>query len=884
MLNLLQLDFGTNRGALLLQVILSHVNLDFDGLASMLAAQKLYPKAKLILPTKQCKSVERFLAIYRDSITLYYPNQIVWDTVSEVIIVDIASLHRTGEVSKFININTMEFIVYDHHLPTEHNVAAKRATIDLVGATVTLLLEEIREKNLSISSFEATIFALGLYTDTGSFTYLNTTPRDLSMGSYLLEKGANLQIVSKFSESPLQEEEQQLLHSLIQQSEEHYFEGVDILIAFHQQNHYTGGLALLTRKALERTGTDALIFVVEMGKRIFIVGRSSSERIDILPIIKRLGGGGHQKAASAMIKNGDFQEILAIVRTNIHETIKPSLTAKDVMSSPVKVISTATTIEDAQKMMHRYGHTGFPVLENDKLVGIISRRDIDKAKHHGLGHAPVKGYMSTNPTTIHSNMSIEEVQNLMIDKNVGRLPVLKGNQLIGIISRTNVIEALHGEKINISHAFNTTKPIKVSLVERLDTLITEEIFQLLKKIAHIADQLNYSTFMIGGIVRDLVIGRKNEDIDIVVEGNGITFAHILAEKLGGFVRGHEKFGTATWKHPSGLKIDLTSARTEYYDYPAALPTVEMSSLKEDLFRRDFTINAMAIQINKNDFGKLIDFFHGYNDIQQKIIRVLYNLSFVEDPTRILRAVRFETRFGFEMDKHTLELAQISVDKIASTSKPRLAHELNILLNEEHPVEALYRLHELGVLHYLIGPNICDENSLAMCKQFKEVIDEVLFTTPIQDQKQLHNGTWISYLAILFANHENSLQQAKSFALNADDLKVIDEIIALLNKDDTYHEMAQLGSLHHLYKNYQLQAILCFATLKQLKNDQVSLLKTYLIERLQIPQLLDGNDLKSLNIKPGPIYSQILDEIESAFLNKQIFSKNDAQARVRKKYL
>lgn len=867
-----------------MQVILSHVNLDFDGFASMLAAQKLYPKAKIVLPTRQCKSVERFLAIYRDSITLYYPNQIDWDTISEIIIVDIASLHRVGEVSKFINIDTMEFIVYDHHPPSEHNVAAKRTTIALVGATVTLLLEEIREKNLSISSFEATIFALGLYTDTGSFTYLNTTPRDLNIGGYLLEMGANLEIISKFSESPLQEEEQLLLHSLIQQSEEHYFEGVNILIAFHQQNHYTGGLALLARKALERTGTDALIFVVEMGKQTFIVGRSTSHLVDILPIIKRLGGGGHPKAASAMIKNGDFQEILAIVRTNIQETIKPSLTAKDIMSSPVKVISTATSIEDAQKMMHRYGHTGFPVLENDKLVGIISRRDIDKAKHHGLGHAPVKGYMSTNPITIHSNMSIEEVQNLMIAENVGRLPVLKDKQLIGIISRTNVIEALHGEKINIGHPFNTTKPIKVSLVERLDTLITEEIFQLLIEIAHLADQLNYSAFMIGGIVRDLVIGRKNEDIDIVVEGNGITFAHNLAEKLGGVVRGHEKFGTATWKHPSGLKIDITSARTEYYDYPAALPTVEMSSLKEDLFRRDFTINAMAIQINKNDFGKLIDFFHGYNDIQQKIIRVLYNLSFVEDPTRILRAVRFETRFGYEMDKHTLELAQISVDKISSTSKPRLAHELNILLNEEHPVESLYRLYELGVLHYLIGPNICDENSLAMCKQFKEVIDEVLFTIPVKEQKQLQKGSWISYIAILFANHDNSLQQAKEFALNTDDLKVINEIISLLNKDDTCPEMAPLGSLHQLYKNYQLQTIICFAILKKLTKEQVTLLKNYLIERQKIPQLLDGNDLKSLNIKPGPIYSQILHDLESAFLNKQIVSKDDAQARVSRDYL
>ncbi|MCT8139631.1 DHH family phosphoesterase [Anaerobacillus sp. CMMVII] len=311
-----------------MQVILSHINLDFDGFASMIAAKKLYPKAKLVLPTKQGKSVQRFLAIYRDSFNLYYPNQIAWNTVTEVILVDIASLQRIGEVSNYINKEEVEFIVYDHHQPNSSNVSSKVSLVEQVGATITLLVEKLQNKQIPISSFEATIFALGLYTDTGSFTYLNTTPRDLKVGSYLLECGANLQLVAKFSVSPLQEEEQQLLYSLIQQSEEHFFQGVDILVAYHQQKDYTGGLALLARKALEMTGTDALIFVVEMGKRTFIVGRSTSDRIDVLPIIQRLGGGGHQKAASAMIKDGNFQEILATVTKHIPELVKPSLTAK----------------------------------------------------------------------------------------------------------------------------------------------------------------------------------------------------------------------------------------------------------------------------------------------------------------------------------------------------------------------------------------------------------------------------------------------------------------------------------------------------------------------------------------------------------------------------
>lgn len=860
-----------------MQVIISHVNLDFDGLASMVAAKKLYPQAKLILPTKQGKAVERFLAIYRDSLNLYHPNQIDWQAVSTVIMVDIASLQRIGDIAKYIKKETVEFIVYDHHEVNEHNVVANYTTIEKVGATVTLILEEIEARNISISSFEATIFALGLYTDTGSFTYLNTTARDLIIGSFLIENGANLQLISKFSETPLQEKEQYLLQCLLQQSEEHYINGVDILIASHQQNEYTGGLAFLSRKALEMTGTDALIFVVEMGKRIFIVGRSSSERIDILPLIKKLGGGGHQKAASAMVKSGDFHDILNIVKKFISQTVKPALVAKDIMSSPVKVVSTKTSIEDAGKMMLRYGHTGFPVLEDEKLVGIISRRDVDKANHHGLGHAPVKGYMSTNPITIDSTISLEEVQHLMIEENVGRLPVIDNDQIIGIISRTNVIEALHGEQLRTGGKNRLEKPLEISLIDRMNKFLSFEVLQLLKEIGKLADQVNYSAYVIGGIVRDLVIGRTNQDIDIVVEGNGITFANLLAEHLGGTVRCHEKFGTATWKHPSRLKIDITSARTEYYDYPAALPTVEMSSLKEDLFRRDFTINAMAIKINNDHFGNLIDYFHGYNDIEHNKIKILYNLSFVEDPTRILRAVRFEQRFGFNMDQQTLELAMISADKIISTSKPRIAHELNILLKEDHPVEALVRLHEIGVIRFLVGTNSFDEQKLRL---FKSLVDEV---EPLQQQIQ-NSETWICYLAILFSQSENGVKIVKDFALNNDSLNIIEEIVELLFYDQNFLKNPTLGNIHRFLKNYRSEAIISYAVLKPLPFGLVEILKAYLQKRCEMPKLIDGNDLLTLNLKPGPLYSKIILDIECAYLNQDISSKEEAIAKVRQEYL
>lgn len=855
-----------------MQVIISHINLDFDGLASMVAAKKIYPKAKIVLPTKQTKSVQRFLALYRDLIPLFSPKQIDWDSVTDVIMVDIASLNRIGEVAELINQEQCHFTIYDHHPKNEITLNTKKIVIEQLGATITLLLREISEKNIEITTFEATIYALGLYTDTGAFTYSNTKAEDLKAGGFLLEKGANLQLVSKFSEPPLHSNEQRLLNALLEQSEEVYISGLTITIAHYQQKDYTGGLSVLARKVLDMTGSDALFLVVEMGNKTFIVGRSISHRISILPLIKLFGGGGHSKAGSAMLKHQSFEEILSTVRESIYDVISPSLTAKDIMSTPVKVISPNTTIHETAKMILRYGHTGFPVVENGQLVGIISRRDIDKASHHGLGHAPVKGYMTKNVVTIKPYMSLEELQEVMINKNVGRLPVIENGQIGGIISRTDVIEALHGEKIRSEDIFSTNVPIKKSLQEEIHTLMSPELTDLLRQIAIIADELSYNVYMIGGIVRDLVIGRKNEDLDIVVEGDAIELAKILSEKFGGSIRSHDTFGTATWKYSSELKVDLTSARTEFYDYPAALPTVERSSLKEDLLRRDFTINAMAIQINKREFGNLIDYFHGYKDIQQKKIKVLYNLSFIEDPTRILRAIRFEIRFGFKMNKQTLELVHSSIDKLSVTSKTRIAHELMLLLNTNQPVEAIIRLDQLGALEYIYKSIYNLESEINRYHKFQKAYSE-LNGSP--------NLAWLCYVMLIWKKGDD-FRFIKSLVQNTNERLLVEQVEKLCIEDKQLADL-DIDFIHSEFQQISSEALLCYAYRADFIDEQLHVITKYIQDRKNIPKLLSGNDLKQLNIKPGPIYSRIMLDIECAFLKHEIATKEDALKRVKEQY-
>ena len=172
--------------------------------------------------------------------------------------------------------------------------------------------------------------------------------------------------------------------------------------------------------------------------------------------------------------------------------------------------------------------------------------------------------------------------------------------------------------------------------------------------------MGFHAHLVGGFVRDLLLRIDNFDIDIVIEGDGIRFAKELARRFGARTRVHKEFGTAKVLFPGGFKVDVASARLEYYRAPAALPIVEHSSLKLDLYRRDFTINTLAISLNTNTFGELIDFFGAQRDIKEKSIRVLHSLSFVEDPTRVFRAVRFEQRFRFHIGKFTVNLIKNAV--------------------------------------------------------------------------------------------------------------------------------------------------------------------------------------------------------------------------------
>ncbi|MFA6321170.1 MAG: hypothetical protein WCY36_04855 [Candidatus Omnitrophota bacterium] len=239
--------------------------------------------------------------------------------------------------------------------------------------------------------------------------------------------------------------------------------------------------------------------------------------------------------------------------------------------------------------------------------------------------------------------------------------------------------------------------MKQNISKKMTAMLAPNIMWLLRRIGKVAASRGYKAYIVGGLVRDIIRGVKNLDLDIVVEGDAIKLGEELAKELKVKLVVHRMFGTCTIALKNKLKIDFATARKERYEHPATLPVVQYSSLEDDLSRRDFTVNAMAASISEDDFGQLTDMFAGLQDLSDGIIRIMHDKSFIDDPTRIFRAVRFESRPGFSIEAKTLQLAKEAIRDglLTKLSKYRIKNEFSLILKEPGCKKALSRLDEIG---------------------------------------------------------------------------------------------------------------------------------------------------------------------------------------------
>ena len=863
-----------------MDIITSHLNADFDSLASMVAASKLYPQAQMVFPGSQEKKLRDFMEAFHP-VEIKRIKDIDPRQVTRLIIVDTKIPGRIGPLAELLSRKGMKIHIYDHHPLSEGDIRGDIEKIEHVGATATIFAEILKNRKMHVTPMEATILALGIYEETGCLLFPSTTERDLLAVSYLLRKGANLNIVSSFLKMELSMEELDLLNELVQSSREIVIGGITIKVAKASRETYFGDAAYLAHRLMDIEDIDAVILLLSLEGKILMVARSRVPELNVANVMQEFGGGGHPSAASATVKEASLEILEDKLAALLGKNVKPFKVASDVMTSPVITIQWDTSVKEAETMMTRYGVNVLPILKEEKYVGLISREIVEKALFHGFGKSRSIDFATTDAATVGESAPIREIETIMIEQNQRFMPVIGNEKIIGAITRTDLLRTLYEEFLRrrkIEQIVIREKPAGGrSLSSLLKDRFPAEIYNILKLSGEVAEENGFNAYLVGGTVRDLLRGERNLDIDIVIEGDGITFAKALGEKLSARVKTHERFNTAQVIKDK-TKLDVATARTEYYESPAALPKVETSSIKKDLYRRDFTINTLAIKLNPRDFGLLIDFFGGQRDLREKTVRVLHNLSFIEDPTRAFRAIRFSERFNFKIGKHTESLIKSAgtMNLFERLSGPRLYEELLLLFHETEPSRTLKRLSDLGLLKVIHPSLVFNEELEATMKSMYETLSwfSLLFLEEKTDRGILF------LMAVLTALKDEETKAAVERLVPSP--KIRDLIILGIPLAREVLKKLPLNEpveTYNLLSKLKLETILLAMAISKDRQKQ-KVISYYLTELRKAKTILTGEDLKLLGIEPGPLYSQILKKLLEERLRGHLKSREDEERFVK----
>ncbi|MGE4298560.1 MAG: CBS domain-containing protein [Desulfovibrionaceae bacterium] len=689
-------------------IITAHNNADFDALAAIIAASRLYPGAVLVFPGSQEKNLRNF---FIQSATYMFDFQNAKDidmaSVQRLVVVDTRQRSRLSHIQALLDKPGLEVHVYDHHPdaaePGEDLVPIAGKVLPW-GAATTVLVHEIMARGLDVTPDEATILGLGIYEDTGSFTFASTVGQDFEAAAWLKARGMDQNVIADLLTRDLTSQQITILNTLLESAATHNINGVEVVLAEASTDVYMSDFALLAHKLLDMENIRVLFALGRMVDRIHIVARSRSAEVDVGQICTSLGGGGHAFAASASVNDRTLAQVKDELFALLYSHINPQILVRSIMTAPPVVVEAEDTIQHAVDTMGRYSLKALPVVAAGGMQcrGVLEAQIASKALSHGLGQVKVKEYMNRDCAVAAPDSDLYPVMETIMGQRQGLVPVVRDGNVIGVISRTDIINTLIEEPARIPERLVPEKGRERNIRALLRERLPRDVLALLELAGDLGEQWGCAVYAVGGFVRDILLYRPNLDLDLVVEGDGIGFARALADQLGGRVRAHHKFKTAVVIFDRGQgreRIDVATARLEYYEYPAALPTVELSSIKMDLYRRDFTVNALAVQLNPNHYGRLVDFFGAQRDIKDRVIRVLHSLSFVEDPTRILRAVRFEQRYNFSIGGQTERLIKnaLHLGLMEKLSGSRLFHEIRLIMDEEQPMACLRRMHQLGLM-------------------------------------------------------------------------------------------------------------------------------------------------------------------------------------------
>ncbi len=834
-----------------MQLIIADGSADYQVMAQMVAIKKLLPGALILLPEVQTVLLRKFLKD-KNIPDIIRKEQDIKEDIEELIVIPTAASKGNNSENRFLQASK---ISSGHDILA---VMAEEGSTFAYSGTCSCLPALIKAHGLEISPDEALLFVLAIYEQTVYLTQ-NADSVVLKALSLLITCGFNPEEIPYYLNPGLAEKRKIILEELLHGGLWKRIYGFHVFIAEVALYNELKDVARIAKEML--LNNNQLIITAMPLKEGYLLSCFVTETsgIDLLSLFDEYGAAGSMTEVSCFYRKQEG-DIKKNITDYLYRKMPLAATVAGIMSTPVKGFAPTTVVQDAYNMLDLNGYAAFPLLEGEFVRGIITAADIRKAFRHGFKESPVSDFI-TVVESLTEECSLAKALTLHIKHGSGLIPIVDyENKIKGVVTRTDLLRGLYKERYQAAFNAETFLPGGYDNINKLlKDRLSVYTLGLLQVIGQAADKHGVLVYVVGGFVRDIFLDLPNRDIDLAVEGDALIFAGKVKEILGGKLELNEEYGTAKLT-AKNFKLDFVSARQEYYSLPAAKPSLVKTNIKKDLFRRDFTVNTMAFKINTSSFAQFSDYYNGLDDLKHKRIKVLYSLSFVEDPLRIIRALRYSSRLDFKLEENTLKLLRSAVRSkvLEKVTREKLTKELVLLFQEKGAVKILKRLFDEGILQQIFPKVTLTEENYRLSREIEETI-----RWRGKSEKGKINIFLLFICAILYNSTDISVVMPRLRRLNIT-RKETEEIVFILEN---------AGSIGKLLENDKLSPEEVYSTFSPLSEemryfilaaakDDIIWEHYYHYRRLKkIKAALNGRTLKELGYKPGPFYKRVLERIK-----------------------
>lgn len=845
-------------------VITSHLNLDFDGFASANLLSLYYSDSVLVFPGSKEKKLRTFLS---DTELVLAREQALTELgelsgITGMVVTDTSSKRRIGKLSALLDTLPLDSItLFDHHRTPSDMVEAGHVFQQEIGATTSIVVQFLKDRNVRIPADYATLGLMGIYEDTDFLSFPATTSRDADAVSWLLKQGADLNAVTVALKHPLSARQIKLFNELVPVIERYKVKGRPLAVTQFITDQFEPDIASITHRLMELEDLRLFFCILQMENKTYLIARNLYDDIDLKKLFSEFEGGGHKNIFTGIFKNKTVLEV-RLKLDRVLESLPTFLRAKDIARPPVAIVNWDEQVSEVFRSMNQLRVNSLPVRdEKGELTGVVTRQDVDYALLHEFEKLPVSHFTRFEVATVDPEDDVEWVRDMFIEKNVKMAFLVENGEVTGIITRTAAFRS--------AVRINETRMKRVSYAERLRRILPENLLGIITKAGRIADERGVQLYIVGGFVRDLLLRKPNEDLDFVVNKDGIEFAEILAAELNARCVAHEKFNTAVLIVQDGMRLDVATSRFEVYNKPGALPEITSATIFHDLYRRDFTINAMAIRLNQDAFGELVDYFGGRRDLKEGIIRVLHSLSFIDDPTRMIRAIRFKHRLKFRIGKGTLSLMKsaVSLDVVEKVSGHRFLKEIQALFTARNASIVLEDLEEIGGLRFFHKDLKLDP----FARNLAANVDSVLAWHRLLFRETIHE--WILYLfaLLIHATIEQKLSVSKKLSLGKLLTRQILRFRGCIRGLEIFFDRKgkpRRSQIVEILGGLEPE-ILLFAMAYFEEEGIKRTISDFITSLKEFPFYVNGNELIARGIESGPEIREILDEVHRRVIDRDI---------------